>query len=108
MYKVLTIFLMVWLMEIGLINNSCAKEEKSTKIAEKDATVDTKSQALKPQTTDVLSGKPINKSIYTDYKGKRIYFCCEVSKSQFNMDPERHIKTFQDQGVALEDVPAKK
>lgn len=108
MNKVLTIVLILWFMEIGLMNISYAKEEKNPTKIENAATTGAVSQTLKPQTTDILSGKPIKKSIYTDYKGKRIYFCCDEGRKNFNNDPEKHIKAFQDQGITLEDVPAKK
>jgi len=108
MHKALTIFLMVWLMAIGLIHYSSAGEEKSLKITGKDAVIDVESQALKPQTTDMHTGKPIKKNVYEDYNGKRIYFCCELHKMPFHKDPEAYFKQFQDKGIALEDVPAKK
>ena len=108
MYKVLTTVLILWLTGMGLMSISCDKEEKSPQMAEIVTTTDTKSQALKPQTTDALSGSPINKSVYTDYKGKRIYFCCANSRENFNMDPEKYIKAFQEQGITLEDAPTDK
>ena len=107
MYKLFIFFLIAWLMGIGLTNYACAEETKGIIIAQNDVSVDVKSQSMKPQTKDMFSGKPINKNVYTDYKGKRIYFCCEDSKRQFSMDPETHINTFQNLGIALEDVPAK-
>ena len=107
MYKLFIFFLIAWLMGIGLTNYACAEETKGIIIAQNDVYVDVKSQALKPQTKDILSGKPINKNVYTDYNGKRIYFCCDDSKRQFSMDPETYIKAFQNLGITLEDVPAK-
>jgi YHS domain-containing protein len=108
MYKVLTTVLILWLMGMGLMSISCDKEEKSPQMAEIVTTTDTKSQTLKPQTTDAFSGSPIDKSIYTDYKGKRIYFCCPNSRTSFSGDPEKYIKKLQEQGIALEDAPVKK
>lgn len=111
MYKVLTILLMVWLMGMGLINNSSAGEDKSLKITGQDVAPyirDTKSQAPGIQTTDIHTGKPINKNVYEDYNGKRIYFCCELHKKPFREDPETYFKQFQDKGISLEDAPATK
>jgi YHS domain-containing protein len=93
-------------MVTGLMIISCAEEEKSPKKVEEVATPDVTSKAPKTQTTDAFSGKPINKSIYADYKGKRIYFCCANSKRQFENDSEKYIKKFRELGVTLEDAPA--
>ena len=60
----------------------------------------------KPQTTcPVLAGN-IDKSVYADYKGKRIYFCCKGCDAEFNKDPEKYMKKLQDEGVTLEPAPA--
>ena len=108
MYKILIVTLILLLMQISHLNTSWAEEDKVSKNPKSTLTKDTKSQTLKFQTTDALSGKPINKSIYIDYKGKRIYFCCDGSRSNFNMDSKKYIRAFQDQGITLEDAPAKK
>ena len=61
----------------------------------------------KAQTTcPVMAGNPINKSIYSDYKGKRVYFCCGACPGMFAKDPEKYLKVLADAGVKLEDVPA--
>ena len=98
MHKILIVTLILMLMQISLLNTSRAEEDKVSKNPKGTLTKDTKSQTLKSQTTDIVSGKPMNRNIYTDYKGKRIYFCCDAGRSNFNMDPEKYIKTFQDQG----------
>jgi YHS domain-containing protein len=55
----------------------------------------------------VLSG-PVNRNVYTDYKGKRIYFCCPPCVQEFKKDPEKFMKQFEEEGVVLEDAPAAK
>lgn len=55
----------------------------------------------------VLSS-PINKKVYTDYQGKRIYFCCPPCIPQFNKNPEKYMKQFEKEGVVLEDAPPTK
>ena len=60
----------------------------------------------KPQTTcPVLAGK-IDKNVYADYKGKRIYFCCQGCDATFNKDPEKYMKKLQEEGITLEPAPA--
>jgi YHS domain-containing protein len=105
MRKVLPVFLVLGFVVMGLMIISCAEEEKSPKKVEEVATQDAGSQAPKPQTTDAFSGNPINRNIYADYQGKRIYFCCANSKRQFESDPERYIAKFRELGVTLENAP---
>ena len=60
----------------------------------------------KPQTTcPVLAGN-IDKNVYADYQGKRIYFCCKGCDTEFNKDPEKYMKKLQEDGVTLEPTPA--
>ncbi len=50
-------------------------------------------------------GGPANKRVYTDYQGKRIYFCCPPCIKQFQKDPEKYIKQLEKEGVVLQDMP---
>jgi len=60
----------------------------------------------KPQTTcPVLAGN-IDKSVYADYQGKRIYFCCKGCDAEFEKNPGKYMKKLQDEGVTLEPTPA--
>jgi YHS domain-containing protein len=60
-----------------------------------------------PQKTCPVMGSPIDKSIYVDYKGKRVYFCCAMCPETFNKDPEKYLKVLADRGEAVEDAPKK-
>ena len=59
----------------------------------------------KPQTICPVQGGEIDKSIYTDYKGYRIYFCCKGCPEEFNQDPEKYMKKLRESGVVLEESP---
>lgn len=37
-----------------------------------------------------VSGKPINTSVKTDYKGKTVYFCCAGCPKAFEADPAKY------------------
>jgi Cu(I)/Ag(I) efflux system membrane fusion protein len=58
----------------------------------------------KPQTLCPVMGNPINKEVYTDYHGKRVYFCCAGCDSTFLEDPEKYLKQMEADGVKLEAV----
>ena len=57
---------------------------------------------LKQQTTCPIMGKTINKQIYTDYEGKRVYFCCKACIDEFSKDPKKYVREFEDEGIFLE------
>jgi len=43
------------------------------------------------QATCPIMGNPINKDIFTEYKGKKVYFCCPECKEKFEANPEEYI-----------------
>ena len=64
------------------------------------------SSASTAQTTCPVMGGAINRSLYADHDGRRVYFCCAACVDTFKADPEKYIKKLEDQGVVLEKVPA--
>lgn len=60
----------------------------------------------KPQTTCPVLGGNVDKNVYADYQGKRIYFCCSGCDAEFKKDPEKYMKKLQEEGVTLEPAPA--
>lgn len=57
------------------------------------------------QTKCPVLGNPVSKKVYTDYNGKRIYFCCPPCIKEFKKNPEKYMKQFEKEGVVLEDAP---
>lgn len=57
------------------------------------------------QTKCPVMGLTPSPDIYTDYQGKRIYFCCDYCPAEFAKDPERYLQKLKDEGVELEDAP---
>lgn len=39
----------------------------------------------------IMDGNKIDKNVFVEYKGKKVYFCCPVCKGQFDADPEKYI-----------------
>ncbi|MCL4503592.1 MAG: YHS domain-containing protein [Deltaproteobacteria bacterium] len=62
----------------------------------------------KPQTVCPVLGGKVNKQIYVDYQGKRVYLCCQGCEAQFKKDPEKFMKKIQEQGITLEKCPEAK
>jgi YHS domain-containing protein len=68
--------------------------------AKKDSSAAKKT--LAPQTTCPVMGGAIDKKLYVDYKGKRIYVCCPGCISELKADPEKYIKKLEDMGQGVE------
>lgn len=61
---------------------------------------------VKTQSTCPVMGGAVNKSIYVDHNGKRVYLCCNACVSTFKADPDKYVKQLADAGVQLEEAPA--
>ncbi|MBN1308826.1 MAG: YHS domain-containing protein [Chitinispirillaceae bacterium] len=65
--------------------------------------VDSNSTAVKlrdagTQKTCPVTGDPVDKRVFVDYQGKRIYFCCASCKTNFGKDPAKYLKKMSDKG----------
>jgi YHS domain-containing protein len=55
-------------------------------------TVTTAATASVEQTTcPIMDGNKISKNVFVEYKGKRVYFCCEDCKAKFLAEPEKYV-----------------
>ncbi len=61
-----------------------------------------KEQAMCP----VMGGK-VNKEIYVDHGGKRVYLCCAMCIDIFKKDPVKYIQKMEKDGVNLVKTPSK-
>ncbi|MCE5335115.1 MAG: YHS domain-containing protein [Desulfobacteraceae bacterium] len=52
----------------------------------------------------VMNGA-VDKKVYTDYKGQRVYFCCTGCVENFNKDPEKYLGKMKAEGVTPEKTP---
>lgn len=69
------------------------------------------SAQLKPQTTCPVMGRVVNRRVFLDYQGKRIYFACAGGLMTFKNDPAFYLKKMAEMGeypIAIpEPVPQK-
>ncbi len=65
-------------------------------------------QEKKVQTDCPVLGEPINKNLYVDFQGKRIYVCCDDCIEKVNADPEKYIKEIEGKGIVLDATPVEK
>jgi YHS domain-containing protein len=64
-------------------------------------------KVLKPQTTCPVQGDAIDKSLFVDYQGKRIYVCCSGCIDVLKKDPEKYIKKLESMGQGVETITTK-
>jgi len=64
-----------------------------------------KATAGKAQTLCPVMGEAINRSIFVDYQGKRVYFCCGMCPPKFKADPEKYLAAMAKDGIVLEKSP---
>ncbi|MFA4985636.1 MAG: YHS domain-containing protein [Candidatus Brocadiia bacterium] len=57
------------------------------------------------QTKCPITGSDINKDLFVDYSGSRIYFCCDKCPAEFNKDPAKYVKQMTDAGITLYATP---
>lgn len=59
-------------------------------------------KTAKKQTVCPIMGGEINKELYADHEGLRVYFCCGGCIETFKKDPEKYIKQLRKSGVEPE------
>lgn len=97
---VISVVMVGTLMTFSLRADAQAKAESGK--SEKTPAV-----TVKNQTTCPVMGGSINKSIYVDHDGKRIYMCCKGCEGALKKDPAKYVKKLEDEGVTLDVVPVK-
>ncbi len=103
--KTSTIILSTLAVVFALGFAGCKKKESPAAPAKETTMKDMQMQAAKPaadinktaaaasieQTTcPVMEGNKINKNVFVEYKGKKVYFCCEDCKAKFLAEPEKY------------------
>ena len=78
-------------------------KEQMQKMMKSDDKASGKAQTNCP----VMKNNKINKSLYVDAEGKRIYVCCGACIAKVKADPKKYIKELEAQGIKLEDAPKK-
>jgi len=70
-----------------------AKEAEKTvsATAEEAKKVATEAAASIEQTMCPVMEMKIDKNVFVEYKGKKVYFCCADCKAKFEADPEKYI-----------------
>ena len=95
-------FMLISLLLVGLITlNGCKKSEPTPSETSAETMQEMQGHMMDEpakeiasaveQTTCPVMGGAINKAIFTEYKGKKVYFCCSPCKEKFEEEPEKYI-----------------
>ena len=84
------------LLIIGFVFADGCEKKSSPVSSPADSTSETQSAApataaAAEQTICPVMGGPINKDIFVEYEGKKVYFCCAQCKGEFEKEPEKYL-----------------
>ncbi|MCX5632693.1 MAG: YHS domain-containing protein [Phycisphaerae bacterium] len=88
-----SIVLLVAFLIIGTVSvNGCKKQSSPppAPVASESGAQPAQAAAAE-QTICPVMGGPVNKDIFVEYQGKKVYFCCEQCKAEFNKEPEKYL-----------------
>jgi YHS domain-containing protein len=57
-----------------------------------------------PQEVCLVMGGKINKKLYSDIQGQRVYFCCAMCPPKFKADPDSFFQKAAADGVVFENI----
>jgi YHS domain-containing protein len=82
-----------------IINSGCKKEEPSTtqpsgtqnQTASTEQPAVTTAAQIEQKMCPVMTDMKINPEVFTEYNGKKVYFCCTDCKAKFEADPTKYV-----------------
>ena len=80
-------------------HKTCCPAKAKATCPMKKAAAETKAEEAKAQTTCPVMGGKVNKKIYVDHEGKRVYFCCRGCVAKFKENPEKYLAKMKAAGV---------
>ncbi len=103
-----TVLWTIVLVAAVVLGGGCKKKEAPATAAKETTMKDMQMQTAKPvedtnktattaaaasveQTTCPVSGDKIDKNVFVEYKGKKVYFCCAQCKAAFEKEPEKYL-----------------
>ncbi len=101
-------------LTIGFVSlPGCGKKSESTSAPlqkESEAAMDKAKDLVSDVTSKVqgscpMTAESIDKSVYADVDGNRIYMCCKMCKGKFMENAQANLKKITDQGITLEKTP---
>lgn len=73
------------------IDSALQIQAKPSMMSPSDSIIDTQQTKPGEQTLCPVMGNPIDKNVFVEYKGKKVYFCCPGCIETFEKDPEKYV-----------------
>ncbi|MGB8225848.1 MAG: YHS domain-containing protein [Sedimentisphaerales bacterium] len=87
-----SIVLLMIVLIIGVVSvNGCKKQPSPSPAPVASESQTQPAAPAAEQTICPVMGGPVNKDIFVEYQGKKVYFCCEACKAEFNKEPEKYL-----------------
>ncbi|MGB7582490.1 MAG: YHS domain-containing protein [Sedimentisphaerales bacterium] len=64
---------------------------QAAKTAEDTNKTATAAASVEQTMCPVMDGNKIDKNVFVEYKGKKVYFCCADCKAKFLAEPEKYV-----------------
>ena len=88
-YKKMTTLIFISMMILTIVSISgCKEKSEPEQVAE---TIEEAAVEVIEQTKCPVMNGTINKELFTEYNGKKVYFCCPGCKEQFLKEPEKYL-----------------
>jgi len=95
------------LMAASLLGGCCAVTELGRMaIGRSQKKTPGMTQAAGTQSRCPITGEPVNRDLFVDHAGKRIYVCCAGCLAEVSRNPEKYVRELESQGITL--APAEK
>lgn len=75
----------------ALIVFAGCEKEPAAQAPVKDSAATAQAETIVQTTCPMMEGNPIDKSLFVEYKGKKVYFCCKGCEKRFLSDPEKYV-----------------
>lgn len=76
---------------IGLIFMIGCKKPSSSPPPSPNSVSQVQASAVIEQTNCPVMGGPIDKNVFVEYQGKKVYFCCKQCVAEFQKNPEKYL-----------------
>lgn len=88
--KLVIALILTGLLIVALIALTACKKKSEPAPSEQIEEIAAELKAVEQTICPVMKG-PINKDIFTEYEGKKVYFCCDACKQKFEEEPEEYL-----------------
>ena len=86
------VILSIAVITIGIGLVGCKKKEQPASPPPAEPNKAVSSEMTTEQTMcPIMDGNKIDKNVFVEYKGKKVYFCCAACKGEFEAEPEKYL-----------------